>query len=711
VKPIPNSQSELTNTTPASLLSQPLHQLPVFKLKQKLSLWFNLGMAIGISTSAIAFSWSWYQLKLTLPQSVSDLTSHTRPDTLTIQGDDGTVLQEIGAVTHERIKLTEVPEIIPQAFIASEDRRFYQHHGIDFLGIVRAATTNLLAGRVIQGGSTITQQLARIVYLNRERNIWRKLKEMVIASQIEMAFDKQQILESYLNSVYFGAGAYGLADAAWVYFGKPLADLTLPEVATLVGIVPAPSIYSPINNPELARQRRNIVLNKMAQQGTIDSQVAENAIASPLMLKPHQLKRLQRSAPYFTDYIQQQLPQYVPPEVLHEGGVVVETTLNPKWQQAAEKTVNEALDRYGKWQKFQQAALVALDPRTGEIKAMVGGRDFKNNQFNRVTQAQRQPGSTFKTFVYTAAIAAGFSPYKTYLDAEYMVDGYQPKNYRGKYRYREVSLYDALAASINIVALRTTIDVGWNPIITIAKKLGIRSELTPTYSLALGAWEVNLLELTNAYATLANQGVYQPGYGIKRLRDRHGKIIYEAKSQPQKAINPDTAATMTWMLQGVVNNGTGIPAQIGRPVAGKTGTSDEARDLWFIGYIPQVATGIWLGNDDNQPTQGTSGIAAEMWRKFMLEVVKDLPVENFAPRPDLTQKEPEIKTEAVKPQSSYYLQTTPSSSTYYPRSDRSSSYNTPQSVPQINRLNILDKIPNYPITENGNDWVKERLGR
>lgn len=710
MKPISNSQPELSNTTSSSLFFQSLQQLSILKLKERLPFWFNIGVIIGISSSTIAFTWSWHQLKSSLPKSVSDLSSYVRPDTLTIKAEDGTALQEIGAVTHEQIELAKVPKILTQAFIASEDRRFYDHDGVDFVGIARAAAANLLARTVVEGGSTITQQLSRMVYLNQDRSVWRKIQEVIIASQIEGNFDKQEILECYLNSVYFGSGAYGVADAAWVYFGKSVPDLTVSEVATLVGIVPAPSLYSPLNNLDLAQQRRNIVLHKMAQQGLIDAKTTQSAIASPLTLKPHPLKRFQRSAPYFTDYIRQQLPQYVSPEILHEGGVVVETTLNSKWQQAAEDKVNEAIDRYGKWQAFQQSALVALDPRTGGIKAMVGGRDFGNNQFNRVTQAQRQPGSTFKTFVYTAAIAAGFSPYKSYLDAEYIVDGYQPKNYGGKYRHREVSLYDALAASINIVALRTMIDVGWEPTIEIAQKMGIQSELIPTYSLALGSWEVNLLELTNAYATLANQGVHQTGYGIQRIRDRHDKIIYEAKLQPQTAIDKDTAATMTWMLQGVVNSGTGIPAQIGRPVAGKTGTSDKARDLWFIGYIPQLTAGIWLGNDDNQPTHGSSAIAAEIWRKFMLEVVKDLPIENFPPRPTSTSKAT-IKAEPVKPKSSYYIPT-PEPTNFSDRNKGKSfhEYVSP-TVPIIEKLNKLEKIPNYPITEDGNDWLLERLGR
>ena len=366
---------------------------------------------------------------------------------------------------------------------------------------------------------------------------------------------------------------------------------------------------------------------------------------------------------------------------------------------------------------------------------MVGGRDFGDNQYNRVTQAQRQPGSTFKTFVYTAAIAGGFSPYKTYLDSELFVDGYQPRNYKEKYRQTNVSLYNALISSINTVALQTSLDVGWNPIIKLAHNMGIESEMQPTYSLALGSWEVNLLELTNAYATLANKGVYEKAHGIRRIRDRHGEIIYEADFPSARAIASDTTAIMTWMLQGVVRSGTGIPAQIGRPSAGKTGTSDEARDLWYIGYIPQVTTGVWLGNDDNKPTKGTSGVAAEIWRKFMLEVVKGMPVEGFPPRPPLTGRKNAIALEPVKPKRKYYIRqgqpkpryvrnrrryypprrrkrTIPATSSKptKPLSPNPSSTGTPApsaTSPTFSKPTKSVATPKKP----ERDWVKERLGR
>ncbi len=625
--------------------------------KQKKLSRFGLGIIAGIGSSAIVLGYVWYQLETSLPKTLDAVLTYARPGTLTIAAADGTILQEIGPITHEKINLERVPVIVTQAFIASEDRRFYQHDGVDLQGIARATFANLKAGQVVEGGSTISQQLARIAFLSQEKSLWRKLKEVIIAHQIDRRFEKQQILESYLNLVYLGSGSYGVADAAWVYFGKSIEELNLSEVATLAGIVPAPSVYSPLTNPELAKQRRNLVLRNMEEQGYITADEAAAAMASPLVTDRQQPKYFRRQAHYFTDYIRKELPKYVSPEVLAAGGVVVETTLEPQWQKAAEATVEDGINRYGKWQKWQQAALVAVDPRTGAIKAMVGGNDFDNNQYNRVTQAQRQPGSTFKTFVYTAAIAAGFSPYKTYLDAEYQIDGYQPKNYQNRYRRSYISLYDALASSANVVALRTMIDVGWNPTIAIAQKMGIESELQPTYSLALGAWEVNLLELTSAYGTLANKGIHRQAHGISRIRDRQGKIIYEANFQPQAAIDEGTAAIMTWMLQGVVNSGTGIPAQIGRPAAGKTGTSDKSRDLWFIGYIPQIVAGVWLGNDNNRPTQGTSGTAAELWRKFMLQVVRDLPVEAFPERPSLSDRQPIIEAEAIKPKRSHYLRT------------------------------------------------------
>lgn len=615
---------------------KPLQRRPLF--------WLGLGVGGG----AIAFWWGWWSLDRSLPNPTDALT-YVRHGTLTIKASDGSILQQVGDATHENLKIDQIPQPVIQAFIASEDRRFYQHQGVDYQGILRAVGSNLQARGVVEGGSTLTQQLARIVFLNQKRSFWRKIKEARLAQKIEEKLNKQQILERYLNLVYLGSGAYGVADASWVYFSKPIDQLSLPEVATIVGLTPAPSQYSPFVNQQASLQRRNLVLQRMQEAGFITAAQAKEAIATPLSTNRSAPKRLNRQAPYFTDYIQQQLPKYISPDVLEAGGLTVETTLKPEWQKAAEETIKKTIDEDSRGYHFEQAALVAIDPRDGQIKAMVGGKDFYKNQFNRVTQAQRQPGSTFKGFVYAGAIAAGFTPYRGYLDNPYTVDGYKPKNFSEKHR-GWLSMYDALISSINVVAVKVLIDVGWQPVIDLAHKMGIESELKPYYSLALGGSAVNLLELTSAYGTFATNGLHTNVHGIRRVIDQRGNVIYKANFQSERALQPDTAAIMTWMLRGVVNEGTGRAAQLDdRPVAGKTGTSDEARDLWFIGYIPQMVTGVWLGNDNNEPTWGASSIAAYNWHRFMAKVVKGMPVEKFPPRPELEGRKAEIKAQPVKP--------------------------------------------------------------
>jgi penicillin-binding protein 1A len=736
VKSTNNSQSQPSSSEPLPPSATSL-KIRKYRRQKNQRISLTWALLLGVSGLAIAFIGIWQKLESSIPDSVADVSSYSRPNTLTIKAVDGSILKEIGEVSHDRLELEDVPPFLSQAFVASEDVRFYEHHGIDFKGIARAVVANIKAQGAKEGGSTITQQLARIAYLNQEKRIWRKIKEMKIAGDIEANLTKAEILETYLNLVYLGAGSYGVADAAWVYFGKTPQQLTLSEVATLAGIIPAPSIYSPFSNPELATQRRNVVLSRMVAAGYITQSEAITASNAPLTTNQKQPKRLERKSQYFTNYIEKELPKYVDAETLAMGGIVVETTLDPLWQTAAETTVSYGLKQYGKWQKFQEAAIVALDPKRGTIKAMVGGKNFGDNQYNRVTQAQRQPGSTFKTFIYTTAIASGFSPYKTYLDAEFYVDGYKPKNYNEIYRYTYVSLYDAFVSSINTVALQTIIDLGGKPVVDVAQKMGIKSQLQPTYSLSLGAWEVNLLELTNAYGTIANKGMYQEGHGITKISDREGKIIYQADFEAREAIDPDTAAMMTWMLQGVVSSGTGIPAQIGRPSAGKTGTTDKARDLWYVGYIPQVVAGIWLGNDDNQPTNGTSGIAAEMWRKFMLQIIKDIPVEAFPPRPKLTGREVTVAVEPFKPKRKYHLHQAPVYSqqrTYYrpnyyyatPRRTYSNpapvpaatpapaSASAPAATPAPAKIQPLIRKHNQkfnPANNTDGDWVKERLGR
>lgn len=606
--------------------------------------WTSLSVGGGVVASIYVLG----TVDRTLPDK-SELKAVVREQTLTIKASDGTILQQQGESTREQLALKQIPDTLQKAFIASEDRRFEQHSGVDPQGIIRAVWNNLRSRNVVEGGSTITQQLARILFLKQERTIWRKLKEVRLSQKMEQELTKDQILERYLNLVYLGSGAYGVADAAWVYFSKPVDKLSLAEMATIAGLAPAPSLYSPEQNPEAARQRRNLVLQRMQDDGIITAEQKQAATQQPITLQSSLPKRLQVEYPYFTSYIQQELPKYVSADVLATGGLTVETTLNPTWQKAAEEAVAKTLRNQGRWENFKQAALVAIDPRTGTIGAMVGGKDFGKNQFNRVTQAQRQPGSTFKGFVYATAIATGKSPYYTYLDQPFVVDGYEPKNYGETFR-GSMTMRDALTRSVNIVAVKALIDVGFEPTIKLANGMGIKSQLKPTYSLALGSNEVNLLELTSAYGSFATQGLHTEPHGIRRILNRQGQVIWSDNLQPKRVLDPTSAAIMTWMLRNVVTSGTGAAAQLpNRPVAGKTGTSDEARDLWFVGYIPQLVTGVWLGNDDNRPTYGSSGSAAYTWREFMEEAVEGMPVEKFPERPKLEGRKGSIKAKPIKP--------------------------------------------------------------
>ncbi|MEG4083562.1 penicillin-binding protein 1A [Microcoleus sp. POL10_C6] len=610
--------------------------------------WISLGVA-SIGGGALIYGlWILYTLDKGLPD-VNDLSAFNRDGTLTIKASDNTILLQSGPATRDKLKLKEIPELLVQAFIAIEDRRFYQHRGVDYQGIVRSIVSNLIARDLVQGGSTITQQLARVVFLNQERSIRRKVREALLAQKIERELSKDQVLERYLNLVYLGSDAYGVADAALVFFSKTVDKLTLAEMATLAGLPPAPSEYSPLVNPDIAKQRRNLVLQQMQEAKVITEAEAKEAMAEPIAVKPSPPKRFKVVAPYFASYIRKELPRYVSQDALEAGGLTVETTVDLKWQKIAEQVVKNAIEVDGRRQGFEQAALVSMDTKTGEVKALVGGGNFKESEFNRATQALRQPGSTFKGLIYAAAMAAGFSPYDGYEDEPIIIDGYQPNNYGKKFSgWRSIS--DALTRSVNVVAVKVLMDVGFEPAIKVANDMGIKTKLSPIYSLALGSSEVNLLELTNAYGTLAAQGNFIEAHGIKRVINQRGDVIYQADFKPKRVLDKDSAAITTWMLEGVVQDGTGGPAALNdRAVAGKTGTSENVRDLWFIGYIPQVVTGVWLGNDDNYPTWGTSGTAAYNWRDFMSQAVKGMPVEKFPKLPKLEGRKGSIKAKPVEP--------------------------------------------------------------
>ena len=627
------------NSPPQKNTKKPIPRHPRF--------WIRLGVASIGGGALIYCLWILYTLDKGLPD-VNDLSAFNRDGTLTIKAADNTILLQSGPATRDKLQLKEIPELLVKAFISIEDRRFYQHRGVDYQGIVRSVVSNLIARDLVQGGSTITQQLARVVFLNQERSVRRKVREALLAQKIERELSKDQVLERYLNLVYLGSDAYGVADAALVFFSKTVDKLTLAEMATLAGLPPAPSEYSPLVNPDMAKQRRNLVLQQMQEAKVITEAQAKEAMAEPMAVKPSPPKRFNVAAPYFASYIRKELPRYVSKDALEAGGLTVETTVDLKWQKIAEQVVKDAIEVDGRRQGFEQAALVSMDTKTGEVKALVGGGNFKESQFNRATQALRQPGSTFKGLVYAAAMAAGFSPYDGYEDEPIIIDGYQPNNYGKKFSgWRSMS--DALTRSVNVVAVKVLMDVGFEPTIKLAQDMGIKSKLSPIYSLALGSSEVNLLELTNAYGTLASQGNFIEAHGIKRVINQRGDVIYQANFKPKRVLDKDSAALTTWMLEGVVQDGTGGPAALSdRAVAGKTGTSENVRDLWFIGYIPQVVTGVWLGNDDNYPTWGTSGTAAYNWRDFMSQAVKGMPVEKFPKLPELKGRKGSIKARPVQ---------------------------------------------------------------
>ena len=555
-----------------------------------------------------------------------------RPGTLTILSADGQVVHKIGPVTREKLTPETLPTLVEQAFIAAEDRRFYQHNGIDPVGIGRALVRNISKRSVEEGASTITQQLARTVFLSQDRTLVRKLKEAALAGKLERQLSKAQILTEYLNVVYLGSSAYGVADAAWVYFSKTPDQLNLPEAALIAGLPPAPSVYSPLVNPDLALERRAVVLRRMQEAGFISSSEQQQAEASPLELKPAEPKYWDSQAPYFSSWVQQELPQVLTPEQLEVGGLTVRSSVNLAWQKEAQKAINT----YARGD--MEGALVAMEPGTGLVRAMVGGTDFLDSQFNRAAQALRSPGSTFKLFVYLTALKEGMLPERVLRDSARCFRGYCPKNFGNRY-LGSVSLVVALQNSLNTVTVALLQELGFDKVIATAKSLGISRELGRFYPLALGAYEQTVLDMTAAYAAINNGGIYVKPTPFEEILGPNGELLWSRRVEGdsgKRAVNSDIAAMMMWMLQRAVQSGTGGGAALpNRPVAGKTGTSEGGRDLWFIGSIPQLTTGVWLGYDNSRGTKNTSVVATYAWRAFMAPITKNLPVRQFPPRPEL----------------------------------------------------------------------------
>lgn len=535
-----------------------------------------------------------------------------RPPSVQVLGADGKPFAIRGEGNSAMVTLREMPGFLPKAFIAIEDRRFYQHRGIDPLGLLRALVANALHRGVSQGGSTITQQLAKNLFLTQERTMMRKLQEVVLALWLEHKFKKDQILELYLNRVYFGAGAYGVEAAAQRYYGKSARQTTLAEAALLAGLVKSPSRLAPTRNFDAAQRRAQMVLTAMASEGFIKDDAVKIAAAHP----PNIIKQtIGGSANYVADFVLDVLNDLIGRP---EDDVVVETTIDPVLQAAAEKALVEELASKGDKFGVEQGALVALAP-DGAVRALVGGKNYNDSQFNRAVSAKRQPGSAFKPFVYLTALEHGLTPETVREDKPIALKGWKPENYRHEY-FGPVTLRQALANSLNTVSVRLTLEVGPAAVTKTAHRLGIASKLDPNASIALGTSEVSPLELVAAYVPFANGGVAITPHVVERVR-AGSRVLYVRRDKPLgRVIDPAYVAMMDSMMRETIASGTARRADLpGWLAAGKTGTSQDFRDAWFIGFTGHMVTGVWLGNDDSSPTRKMTGgsLPVEIWSRFM----------------------------------------------------------------------------------------------
>ncbi|NBX03608.1 MAG: PBP1A family penicillin-binding protein [Alphaproteobacteria bacterium] len=563
----------------------------------------------------------------TLP-NIESLNKFTKAPSIVIKAEDGQIIGGFGDIYGDYVPFSELPNSLIDAVIATEDRNYYYHFGVDPIGLLRATFVNLRARHVVQGGSTITQQVAKNVFLTPERSFGRKLREMLLAIKLEQRYTKEDILSIYLNRVYLGAGNYGVDSASKRYFGKSARDLSLGESAILAGMLKAPSRYAPTSNPALAKKRADQVLVNMEDADFLTKKQTERARAE-LATAMEKRTRSPQSNLYFADWILDELPNYVGNL---EEDIVVTTTLRPEMQVLADKAISEVMDKEAEKLNVKQAALLAMSP-DGAVRAMIGGRSYAESQFNRTYQSLRQPGSSFKLFVYLAGLESGLTPDTLMNDEPITIDAgvtgkWSPKNYTGKY-LGEIPLREAVAQSVNTVAVQVSEHAGLGQVVDMARRLGITSQLDALHSIALGAVEVNLLELTGAYAHLAANGQIVHPYGIVSIETSRGKPVYKHPSVNEGVVlRPDVVGMMNDLLSGVVSaTGTGGRASIGRSAAGKTGTTSDYKDAWFIGYTPDMVTGVWVGNDDNAPMKKVTGgnLPAMIWKGFMAPALKDVP--------------------------------------------------------------------------------------
>jgi 1A family penicillin-binding protein len=632
---VPNSSTESGQEDKLPISSRVNFSKGIFKIAGETTLSMTvlgtsafIGLTIGL---AISFR--------NLP-NVRTLKDFIPSETSFIYDINGKLISSLhGEANRNVVKLDQISPNLKRAVIAIEDSNFYYHHGINLNSIGRALLANVYHGGVVEGGSTLTMQLVKNIYLSQRRTVDRKLVEAVLAVRIEQVFSKDDILKMYLNTIYWGHNNYGAETASQTYFGKSASQLTLAEGALMAGLIQAPEDYSPLVSLVAAKKRQAAVLNRMEELGWISPEEKQIALAQTLKFG-RKSAWIQSKLPYVTDAVIQELNHRFGKEVVKNGGLRIQTTVDFDTQKLAQDTMQNArqsLINQGINTKDLQIALASVDPRTHFIKAVVGGYDYQKSQLNRALDSRRPPGSTFKPFVYYTAFASGkYTPDSEINDAPiHFGEGngyYSPKNYGGRYS-GEVSLRTALINSINIPAVILGRRVGLDKVIEICKSIGINSPLIPTPSLSLGAIGVTPMEMAGAYAAFASNGWYSEPTILAKVTDSRGNVILDNTSpHPQLVLNQWAAATLTSVLRAVVSQGTGREANIGRQVAGKTGTTDSERNIWFVGYVPQLATAIWIGDDNNRPLgDGVTGggDVAPIWANFMSKVLKNEPEEYF----------------------------------------------------------------------------------
>jgi penicillin-binding protein 1A len=603
-----------------------------------------IGIVIGVLVLMVAGVLGFYAFTMDLP-GIDALKDYRPSISSRVYDNNNELIDEFFLEDRKLVKIAEVPKVVIQAFVAAEDSRFFEHKGFDIQSIFRAVFKNIEAGHIIQGGSTITQQVAKMMYLSPERKFTRKFKEAILAYKIDKYLSKQEILNLYLNQIYLGHGTYGIESASLGYFGKSARDLKLHEAALLAGMPKAPSNYSPFLHYDKAKQRQIYVLERMMEDDYISKAEMEKASAAPLDLRP--IRPKDKMAAYFVETVRRYVQEKYGADVLYKEGLSIYTTLDLNMQKYAGEAVERGLKELEERNKYEpglvQGALFCMDVKTGAIRAMVGGRDFNKSEFNRATQSRRQPGSAFKPIIYTAAFDKGITPATVFDDSPVAIedvsqpDGiWRPKNYDEKFT-GPTTVRKALVLSRNIVTVKILQDIGVDYAVSYAINMGITSPLVNTLSLALGVSGVTLQELVQAYDVLANQGQKVTPYFIKKIVDRTGNVFEETIVKSEQVIDPRIAFLTTYVMQDVVRSGTGTRVRsIARPVAAKTGTTNDNRDAWFLGFTPSLIAGVWVGFDQerslgNQEVGGRT--AAPIWLYFMEKALEQSPVESF-PVPD-----------------------------------------------------------------------------